>query len=213
MKLIAHRGLWKNQAEPNSYKALHLAFSSGMGIETDVRSFGGKLYVSHDPILDPEHHVTFEELLNLAQKFPTLPLFLNIKEDGLLPLLMRHKTPILNLNIIFFDMSVPQLVQYANHFPSSHLSTRFSEFETHPSALELCDWIWADAFKQDWSATSIEKTIKETNKKWTFVSPELHGRNPASLWQEIKNHSFLNQKDFAICTDLPFEFQKGETRD
>jgi glycerophosphoryl diester phosphodiesterase len=209
MKLIAHRGLWKNRAEPNSYQALQLAFSSGMGIETDLRSFEGKLYISHDPILDPNHHVTFEELINLTQKYSALPVFLNIKEDGLLPLIVRHKNPLLQLNVVFFDMSVPELVQYANHFPSSHLSTRFSEFETSPSALELCDWIWADAFKKDWSAKNIEKIVKETNKKWTFVSPELHGRNPEFLWNEIKSHKFLQQNDFGICTDLPFEFQQG----
>ena len=43
----------------------------------------------------------------------------------------------------------------------------------------------------------------EDGKKVCLVSPELHGRNPKVLWQELR-HKNLHYKDsFLLCTDFP----------
>ena len=48
MIVIAHRGIWKEDAEKNTQSALTGAFSAGYGTELDVRDSGSRLFVSHD---------------------------------------------------------------------------------------------------------------------------------------------------------------------
>ncbi len=205
MQIIAHRGLWKNRAEPNSLGAIEAAFASGFGVETDVRSFEGKLYLSHDAIIDPRRPARMDDFLQLAKKFPKAPVFLNIKEDGLVTLLSGFREQFDQCQVAFFDMSVPQLVQFAKVFPPSQLSTRFSEFETVPSGLEWCDWIWVDAFKKDLQGNDVIKLCSSYQKKLAFVSPELHGRGEKDFWNALRVTKTAENANHAICTDFPAE--------
>jgi len=201
MKIISHRGLWSKNTPQNSMAAFAASQSLGCGIETDIRSFQGKLYVAHDPIELKEGLVRFEELLELWSSSAELPLFLNIKEDGLVPLLVPQQKMLSQLRPVFFDMSVPQLVQFAKVFPKSMLATRFSEFEPTPSALKLCDWIWVDGFEKDPKLELLEPYLDEQNLSLAIVSPELHQREPHSFWNQFKKAPFLNHPNVFLCTD------------
>lgn len=205
MKFIAHRGLWKDRSSHNTFSALKAAFDRGLGVETDVRSFCGRLYLSHDPIASLKSEVEFKAFLELASKYPGLPLFFNIKEDGLLPLLRQHTTALSKLNTIFFDMSVPELIQYAKEFPPSMLATRLSDYEPFPAALNLCEWIWVDGFSQTVSI-DVLKPLHEKGKRLAFVSPELHGRESASFFRALNETPWLNTSNFYLCTDLVEKF-------
>jgi len=86
MQIIAHRGYWLYAAEKNSSVALSRALEHGFGIETDFRDLNGGLVVSHDvPVIGA---MKVDEFINLYKQYPvSAPMALNIKSDGLYPLI------------------------------------------------------------------------------------------------------------------------------
>ncbi|HEF1316515.1 TPA: hypothetical protein R8R34_001765, partial [Campylobacter jejuni] len=48
MKILSHRGYWKNKQEKNSIAAFDRSFLNLYGLETDLRDVGGGIVVSHD---------------------------------------------------------------------------------------------------------------------------------------------------------------------
>jgi len=201
MKIISHRGLWNQNTPQNSLEAFAASQALGCGVETDLRSFQGALWLSHDPIQNSKGLTPFDALLELWEKSKDLPLFLNIKEDGLVPLLLSYRSKLSNLRPIFFDMSIPQLMQFAKFFPKSMLATRFSDWEQPPHALELCDWIWADGFQSDPSLEILQSFVVEKNYSLAIVSPELHQRDPVKAWSRFKMNFFSKHPNLYLCTD------------
>ncbi len=201
MKIISHRGLWNKNNPQNSLRAFAASQGFGCGIETDLRSFQGALWLSHDPIRNSEGLTSFDALLELWESSKDLPLFLNIKEDGLIPLLLPYRSKLSKLRPVFFDMSIPQLVQFAKVFPKSMLATRFSEWEQPPHAIELCDWVWADGFRLDPSLEILQSFVVEKKLSLAIVSPELHQRDPALAWAQFKQSFFLKHPNIYLCTD------------
>ena len=49
MKILSHRGYWKEEKEKNTIDAVRKAFDHGFGIESDIRDLDGKLVISHNP--------------------------------------------------------------------------------------------------------------------------------------------------------------------
>jgi glycerophosphoryl diester phosphodiesterase len=208
MKIISHRGLWKETSEQNSLLSFSASQKNGWGIETDLRSFQGKAFLSHDPIFSSDGLVSLEELISLWSETPQLPLFFNIKEDGLAGLLARYRSQIQKLNIIFFDMSVPQLLQFSKEFPKEMLATRFSEFEREPAAAELCSWLWVDSFTKDPTPEEVSSFVLEKKMSLAVVSPEIHSRDPKATWNRFLSSPLLPHEQLAICTDLPLELKR-----
>ena len=48
MRIISHRGYWKQEIEKNSDIAFHRSFRLNIGTETDFRDYKGELVISHD---------------------------------------------------------------------------------------------------------------------------------------------------------------------
>lgn len=209
MKLISHRGLWtgphRSFKSQNSMPAFAASQQEGFGVETDLRFFNGKLYLSHDLIDNAAQLVSLEKLLTLWSSTPDLPLFFNVKEDGLLPLLVPYKSLIDSLNVVFFDMSIPELIQYSKIFSKSQLATRMSDYELKPSAEQLCDWLWVDGFSKDFEPAEIEALLREKKFKIALVSSELHKRNAQAHWALLQTISKENQSQLTLCTDFPKE--------
>ncbi len=201
--IIAHRGL----PNFNTLYAIESALNRGFSIETDIRSYNGNLYISHDPICSDRLPDNFKDFLTIAIKHKNKNFFLNIKEDGLLPYLIVNRNLIEELNIVFFDMSVPELSRYVKLFPPSKLATRISDVEKIPAFLDYCDWLWVDCFKKELLVEEIEYIQKNYFKKFVFVSPELHGRPFVDFWEIIDNPIFEKSK-IHICTDHPDELLK-----
>jgi hypothetical protein len=141
-------------------------------------------------------------------KRPELPLFLNIKEDGLLPFLKPYQQVLEKLRVVFFDMSVPQLVQFSKVFPKEMLATRFSEYEQEPSAQDLCDWLWVDSFNSDPDLDGLRPFAIEKKMSVAIVSPDLHGRDPKPIWRRLRTERALPNHSIYLCTDTPNEFSK-----
>jgi hypothetical protein len=172
----------------------------GFSLETDIRDFSGGVVVAHDP---PELNgdiVLLDEFLSTPRADNQF-LALNVKADGLLPLLTEK-----NLGSHFyFDMSIPETIKYSS--AGETLAIRASDYEKmEPTLIELIDpeWVWLDAFETDWYL-NVSIPVEFFARKMVVVSPELHGRNPDDVWAWVSERN--NQGlDVAICTDFPEDF-------
>jgi hypothetical protein len=202
MKIISHRGYWKAETEKNKKIAFDRTFSIGLGTESDVRDFNGRLVISHDIANGTE--ITLVDLLALADSYQVadqITLALNVKSDGLSELigeaLLKYKK---KLDCFVFDMSIPDMRGYLdNDIP---VFTRMSEVELQPAWLEQCEGIWLDGFETEWySNTLITDLLSIHNKRVCIVSPELHKRNHLALWERIK--PLASEPLLMLCTDFP----------
>jgi hypothetical protein len=193
-RVYAHRGMW-DKAEKNSLNALLLAVNNGYAIETDIRDFRNSVVISHDPVTNnPE--INLSQLVALNSKFA-----LNIKSDGLLPLIPDMLKS--NLNYFFFDGSIPELYKYRQ--AGFNTAVRLSEFE--PDLPWQSPRIWLDSFESDWwLAGSLLEKYSE-NAEVIVVSPELHGRDNSKVWDFVRTEIHGGNTNISICTDFPREFE------
>lgn len=202
MQIISHRGYWNSIEEKNQSFAFGRSFSSGFGLETDIRDQGGCLVISHDVPVDG--CMTVEELFKMYQKLgDALPLALNIKSDGLQ---LKLKALIGEYNIqnyFVFDMSVPDMLGYIKE--GIYCFTRQSEYEMTPALYETSSGVWVDSFEEDWVSESIIDNHFANGKKVCLVSPELHRRNYFDFWERLKKFSYVSSNDLLLCTDHPVE--------
>ena len=154
--ILAHRGLWSNPADKNSYFALKAALDKGYGIETDIRSYDGELYISHDPLLAGVTYVKLKSILDYySQIKSTARIALNVKSDGLHAMLVEllASSELLAKNSFVFDMSVPDLKVYLDHGISAY--TRISEYEKVPSFIDSVSGVWVDNFSGVFDQVSL----------------------------------------------------------
>ncbi|UKJ08245.1 hypothetical protein [Solitalea lacus] len=182
MEFIAHRinTIKELKQVPNEY-----------GVELDLRDYGEKLILQHDPFKDGED---FEEYLN-HYKHGTL--ILNIKseriEHRVLELIKQY-----NIKKYFFlDSSFPMIHQLSKG-GEKKIALRFSEFEGMDTLLAMAgkiDWIWVDCFTK-LSITKENYTIlKDLGYKFCLVSPELQK-------QEEKMNGY---KDYINSQEIKFD--------
>ena len=196
MKIIAHR--------INSLSEL-LASPAKYGVEVDIRSYGDKLVIHHDPFIEGE---PFDAWI-AAYQHGTL--ILNVKEEGLearLIALMQSKGI---ADYFFLDQSFPFLVKWSE-VGEHRCAVRVSEFESIETALTLAgkvDWVWVDCFTKFPLSEDDALRLKNAGFKLCLVSPELQGRNAeieipalASLLRE------RNIESDAVCTKRPELWEK-----
>ncbi|MCH9853156.1 MAG: hypothetical protein K0U45_06585 [Alphaproteobacteria bacterium] len=196
MKLIAHR---KNtiadlQATPTEY-----------GIEVDIRSYGERLIIHHDPFVIGED---FNEWL---KHYRHGTLILNVKEEGLearLIELMKAK----NISDYFFlDQSFPFLIKWAR-LGETNSAVRLSEFESIDTALTLAGkikWVWVDYFSHFPLDKKSANHLQQEGFKLCLVSPELQNFDAATHIGALV--TLLKQQDImpdAVCTKQPQLWQE-----
>lgn len=203
MVIISHRGYWKVETERNSHFAFERSFSSGFGIETDIRDFNGILVISHD--IPNERSMSVKALFEFYNNFRTqLVIAINIKSDGLQSklkeLLHQYKID----NYFVFDMSATDGLSYLKH--GFKFFTRQSEYENKPSFYDDAQGVWLDEFHRHWINEKIIKKHLKNGKKICIVSPELHGRSYLEEWNDYKKIIAKSGiADIMICTDYPAE--------
>ncbi|MBV9945681.1 MAG: hypothetical protein JOZ69_02410 [Myxococcales bacterium] len=201
--ILSHRGLWRSPEEKNTPDAFARSFSLGFGTETDVRDAGGRLVISHDPPGDgalPLH--SFFEIYN--RYGAGLPLALNVKADGLQPLLHDHLSAYGIRNYFCFDMSIPDTRGYLARGLAAF--TRQSEYEPRPAFYDRVAGVWLDAFEWDWIAQADVETHVAAGKRVCIVSPELHRRPHEAFWRAMRGWRFAAKRgDVLLCTDRPLE--------
>lgn len=201
MKILSHRGYWKEPSEKNIVAAFERSFSLGYGTETDIRDYRGELVISHD--IADETCISARLFFEIYNRYDnSLPLALNIKADGLQT---KLKSLLIEYNIenyFLFDMSVPDGLVCISH--GLNVFSRESEYESVPSFYEEAIGVWLDEFNGHWiTKETIEKHI--ANKKSVcIVSPDLHKREYKSEWEHYKQiEKELGINNLMLCTDYP----------
>lgn len=202
MRIISHRGWWRAPNEKNTMLAFEHSFAHGYGTETDVRDLDGQLVISHDMPRSTDV-IPLTSVLELAHRH-AVSLALNIKSDGLASSLHDAMESFPGLDWFAFDMSVPDM--RAHLAQGNPTYTRCSDVERDPVYLERAQGIWLDALDTPWlNAREIERVLS-WGKPVCLVSPELHGRTPIPLWDELK---CMQNTDFlTLCTDFPYQAQQ-----
>ena len=170
------------------------------GVELDLRDFGDRLILQHDPFTDGED---FEEYLKYYNHGTMI---LNIKseriEHRVLELIQKY-----NIQKYFFlDSSFP-MIYLLSKDGEKDIALRFSEFEGLDTILNMkdkVDWIWVDCFTR-LALTNLEANLlKQAKFKLCLVSPELQGYDPEceipKMWNIlVERNIFID----AICTKHP----------
>lgn len=200
MKVLSHRGYWKTAAEKNTMTAFRRSFDLGFGTETDVRDMAGELVMSHD--MPTGDQITLAEFLALIDD-PGMPLAINIKADGLAkPLAQQFASK--RLDWFVFDMSIPDMRMHLN--AGNPVFARMSEVERDPAWLDEAQGVWLDAFKDEWYDAQLITSLLNRGKRVCIVSPELHGRDAAPLWETLAGLS--GNANLMLCTDYPEDAQQ-----
>jgi hypothetical protein len=196
MKLIAHRR--------NMLRDL-IATPTKYGIEVDVRSYGAKLMIHHDPFIEGE---SFEDWL-AAYQHGTL--ILNVKEEGLEARLIELMKTRGITDYFFLDQSFPFLVKWSKA-GERRCAVRVSEFENIETALTLAgkvDWVWVDCFTHFPLSQQDAQKLKNADFKLCLVSPELQGRNAEIEILQLANIlADRGIKPDAVCTKRPDLWEK-----
>jgi len=201
VQVISHRGYWKEKNERNQMIAFQRSFDMGLGTETDVRDACGELLISHD--MPTGEELSLDNLLEIMAG-RNLPLAINIKADGLAEAIKAKFDAYGHSNWFAFDMSIPDMRQYFDL--GVPVYTRLSEVEPQPAWLEEADGVWLDSFYGEWFDNEDVYSILRKGKQVCIVSPELHGRSPDELWQQLiglQEHSPEMAKNLTVCTDIP----------
>jgi len=191
MMLIAHRR--------NTLAEL-LATPVKYGVEVDIRSFGKRLVMHHDPFVEGEDFVAWLEHYRHGT------LILNVKEEGLEPRLLDLMADHGIEDFFFLDQSFPFLVKTARQ-GERRCAVRVSEYESIDTALSLAgkiDWVWVDCFTR-FPLTGMDAVrLREAGLKLCLVSPELQQRTGDD---EIPNfRALIAERGIipdAVCTKRP----------
>jgi len=184
----------------NSIKKLKQVDTS-FGVEIDIRSFGDKLILNHEPF---ENGELFSEWLKFYNhKF----LILNTKEEGLEEMILLELGKKGINNFFFLDLSFPFLIKLANE-GEKRCAVRLSEFEDIKTVINLSglvSWVWVDCFTK-FPMTRLElDLLKETyGFNLCIVSPELQGRgSETDIMKFVNDINMLNFNIDAVCTKYP----------
>lgn len=203
MQILAHRGYWNKYTAPNSSAALHAALEHGYGFESDVRDYVGQLVISHN--IADETCQDAEEVFRWLSAYGDQYCFaINIKADGLKDILKVYLEKYHIRNYFLFDMSVPQMVEFAEM--SLRFFTRQSEYEVFPVLYEQASGVWIDGFNRiDWITQELLTEHLSCGKEVCLVSPDLHRKADYKLfWTWLKEWNIDFSKVF-LCTDYPDE--------
>lgn len=184
MQIIAHRRNTIEELEATPFEH---------GVEMDIRSFGDRLIVHHEPFVDA---VDFVEWI---KHFRHRTLILNIKEEGIeyrvKDIVEKHGVH----DYFFLDLSFPYLVKMVKT-GENRVAVRFSEYESLETALSLAgkaDWVWVDCFTRMPLTEGAYKALSK-HFKICIVSPELQGRDVKEIAEYRK--MFKPYKIDAVCT-------------
>ncbi|MDA9000667.1 hypothetical protein N9J66_01230 [Gammaproteobacteria bacterium] len=201
MEIISHRGFWSNENDKNSLAAFKRSFNSGYGTETDIRDLDGTIVISHDMPSYKSPPITLEDFFALYNQYAPTTLALNVKADGLQNSVKKLIDRYMIKNYVLFDMSIPDLIQTSKC--ELKFLTRLSEYESDNYFDAFSNGVWVDEFDDLWVTPEIISKLTQRHHRVFIVSPELHGRNPLSKWESIKQYNIHKLNNIVLCTDLP----------
>tara|TARA_Y100001970_G_C14063754_1_gene765581 strand:+ start:192 stop:782 length:591 start_codon:yes stop_codon:yes gene_type:complete len=185
MEFIVHRinTIKELKNTPNKY-----------GVEVDLRDYGKKIILQHDPFKVGED---FEEYLKFYNHGT---LILNIKseriENKVIKLIKKYKIK----KYFLLDCTFPMIHLLINK-GEQNIAIRFSEYECVETVLKLkrnINWVWVDCFSKIPINIEIYKLIKNSGIKLCLVSPDLQSQQEKI--EEYKSYILKEGISFdAIC--------------
>lgn len=163
MNFIAHRVNTINELKD---------LPSNLGVELDLRDYGGRLIIQHDPFKDGED---FEEYLKFY-KHGTM--ILNVKSERIEHRILELITKFGVKDYFFLDSSFP-MIHLLSSKGERNIALRFSEFEGLDTILSMqgrVNWVWVDCFTRLPIDIDSFKILKNAGYQLCLVSPELQGR-------------------------------------
>ena len=155
------------------------------GVEIDLRDFGDKIVLQHDPYIKIEAE-DFEKWLD---DYNHALIICNIKSEGIewriLDILNKRGID----NFFFLDSSLPMIMKLQKA-GEKRIAVRYCEVEPPECAMQFvgkCEWLWVDCFSQ---YPHISDEMKEKFKV-CLVGPTLQSHNWV-IKDEWKNN-------FAVC--------------
>jgi hypothetical protein len=169
------------------------------GVEIDVRDYGNRLILQHDPFKDGE------DLEAYLKSYRHRLIIFNIKSEGIEPRVQELIKKYRIKDYFFLDSSFPMIYNLSAS-GEKNIAVRFSEFEGLDTVLALegrVDWVWVDCFNRLPIDEENYRLIKGAGFKLCLVSPELQGRSG-----EIEPYrDYLRARQLevdALCTKLHF---------
>ena len=166
------------------------------GVEIDIRGYGDKILLNHDPIDDP---IKYDELETYLQNFNHAFIIFNVKEAGyeqkIINLTAEYKIP--KDKYFLLDVEFPYLYRATRKENIREIAVRYSEYEPIEMAeaqiingKTLLDWTWIDTNTILPLNNDIVNRLKPF--KTCLVCPERWGRpqDIAPYAQKMKNLNF-----------------------
>jgi|TARA_Y100000310_G_scaffold101090_1_gene98994 hypothetical protein len=185
MEFIAHRINTVEQLKkvPKEY-----------GVEVDLRDYGDKLILQHDPFTDGEDFEKYLKYYNHGT------IILNIKSERIefriIDLLMKYKVK----DYFFLDCSFP-MIYLLSEQGEKNIALRFSEFEGLDTIINMrgkVNWVWVDCFTRMPIDRTSAKSLQSIGYKTCLVSPDLQGQ-PDDI-EEYKSYIGIKKIFFdAVC--------------
>jgi len=173
------------------------------GVEIDVRGYGDKLLLNHDPIDDP---AKYEELEAFLKVYKHKLIVFNMKEAGYEDRVIALATKYNISEYFLLDVEFPYLYRATRSEGVRDIAVRFSEAEPIESVeaqikngIPLLDWVWIDTNTQLPINNQNYKLLKKF--KTCLVCPERWGRP-----EDISNYREFMKKNCikvdAVMTSL-----------
>lgn len=168
------------------------------GVELDLRDWGNRLVLQHDPFKEGED---FEEYLQNYKLQGTM--ILNVKseriEHRVLELVKKYEVQ----DYFFLDSSFPMIFLLSEK-GEKNIALRFSELEGLDTILAMkgrVNWVWVDCFTRLPVNLENYQILKEAGFKLCLVSPELQGRDSdiESYKQYLDSEKIIFD---AVCTKI-----------
>ncbi len=201
MQIIIHR--------VNKIKELK-EISPKYGVEIDIRGYGEKILLNHDPIDDP---VKYDDLESYLQNFHNSFIVFNVKEVGYEQRIINlaEKYGISKDKYFLLDVEFSYLYRAARKEGVRNIAARYSEAEPI-EAVEaqiingkpILDWVWIDTN----TILPLDENIVNRLKffKTCLVCPERWGR-PQDIVPYAKRMKDLNFKLDAVMTAKQYSAQ------
>lgn len=171
------------------------------GVEIDIRGYGDRILLNHEPIGDPSKCDELEEYL---KNFHHAFVVFNVKEAGYEKQIVELARKYGIENYFFLDVEFSYLYVETRKNGVRKIAVRYSEAEPIESVeaqivdgKPLLDWVWIDTNTQ----LPLNKEIVEKLKpiKTCLVCPERWGR-PEDIPNYIKKMRSLNFIPDAVMT-------------
>ena len=152
-----------------------------LGVEIDVRGYGDKLLLNHDPVDNPKN---YDELGAYLKHFHHSFIIFNVKEAG-------YEQRIIDLaekygikNYFLLDVEFPYLYKATRKDKFRKIAVRYSEAEPieavqaqiNENGESLLDWVWVDVNTKLPLNKESFTVLREAGFKICLVCPERWGR-------------------------------------